>query len=101
MTTRHHVAILSDIHYASAAEQARGEDYEFRDLKNPLVRLLIRLHSHNLPTDVPALLMSQLRQFSYDFGRAHKRNLTEFYVHLKSQSRNRLRAQASARPLTP
>ena len=46
MTTRHHVAILSDIHYASAAEQARGEDYEFRDLKNPLVRLLIRFHRH-------------------------------------------------------
>ena len=46
MTTRHHVAILSDIHYASAAEQARGEDYEFRDLKNPLIRSLIRFHRH-------------------------------------------------------
>jgi hypothetical protein len=38
------LAILSDIHYASAAEQARGEDYEFRDLSNPLLRQLIRVY---------------------------------------------------------
>ncbi len=36
--------ILSDIHYAGAAEQARGEDYEIRDLPNPLVRWLLRLY---------------------------------------------------------
>jgi hypothetical protein len=41
-TTR--IAIVSDIHYASAAEQARGNDYEFRGLANPFLRLLVRFH---------------------------------------------------------
>src|ERR1700722_8083522 len=36
------IAILSDIHYAGATEQARGNDYEFRDLKSPLSRLFVR-----------------------------------------------------------
>ncbi len=38
------VAIVSDIHYASAEEQARGNDYEFRDLTNPLLRTYVRFH---------------------------------------------------------
>ena len=38
------LGILSDIHYASAAEQARGNDYELRGLANPLVRLALKLH---------------------------------------------------------
>ena len=38
------VAIVSDIHYASAAEQAHGNDYEFRSLTNPLIRLFVRCH---------------------------------------------------------
>jgi hypothetical protein len=38
------VAIVSDIHYASAAEQARGNDYEFRGLANPFLRLFVRFH---------------------------------------------------------
>ena len=38
------LAILSDIHYAAAAEQARGQDYEYRDLRNPALRLLIHLY---------------------------------------------------------
>jgi 3',5'-cyclic AMP phosphodiesterase CpdA len=38
------IVILSDVHYASAAEQARGEDYEFRDLSNPLLRLIVRIY---------------------------------------------------------
>ncbi len=42
------LAILSDIHYASAAEQARGRDYEFRSITNPLLRLLVRAHRHFL-----------------------------------------------------
>lgn len=37
------LAILSDIHYASAAEQARGDDYEARELTNPLLRHFLRL----------------------------------------------------------
>jgi hypothetical protein len=38
------VAIVSDIHFASAAEQARGNDYEFRGLTNPFLRLLVRCY---------------------------------------------------------
>ena len=35
------IAILSDVHYACAAERAIGNDYEFRSLTNPLVRVLM------------------------------------------------------------
>jgi len=38
------LAILSDVHYASSAEQARGEDYEFRYLANPVLRLFVRIY---------------------------------------------------------
>jgi hypothetical protein len=38
------LGIVSDIHYASAAEQARGNDYEFRGLKNPLLRTMLHFH---------------------------------------------------------
>lgn len=40
------LAIVSDIHYASAAEQARGEEYEFVGIPNPLLRFLVRLYRH-------------------------------------------------------
>src|ERR1051325_6794788 len=40
------VAILSDIHYASSAEQARGEDYEFRGIKNSLLRRAAKTYRH-------------------------------------------------------
>jgi hypothetical protein len=46
MTRLRTLGIVSDIHYASAAEQARGDDYEYRDLPNPLLRLLLRFHRH-------------------------------------------------------
>jgi hypothetical protein len=38
------IGVVSDIHYASAAERARGNDFEFRDLPNPLIRSALRLH---------------------------------------------------------
>ena len=38
------VAIVSDIHYAGVAEQARGNDYEFRGLANPFLRAFVRFH---------------------------------------------------------
>jgi hypothetical protein len=38
------VGIVSDIHYASPAEQARGNDYDWRELTNPLLRMLVRIH---------------------------------------------------------
>jgi hypothetical protein len=44
MSRTHTVGILSDIHYACAAEQARGDDYEFAAIGNPLLRLLVRLY---------------------------------------------------------
>ena len=40
------LAVVSDIHYASAAEQARGQDYEFREIANPLLRLAAKLYRH-------------------------------------------------------
>src|SRR5437879_13922341 len=46
MSGRCKLAILSDIHYASPSEQARGDDYEFRDLLNPLFRFLLRTHRY-------------------------------------------------------
>src|SRR6266436_2601212 len=42
------LGIVSDIHHASAAEQARGNDYEWRSLANPLLRLLVRAHRRHL-----------------------------------------------------
>jgi hypothetical protein len=42
------LGILSDIHYAGAAEKARGNDYEYRDLQNPFQRQLVRLHRRHL-----------------------------------------------------
>src|SRR6266446_2707056 len=38
------LGIVSDIHYASAAEQSRGNNYEWRDIANPALRVLVRLH---------------------------------------------------------
>src|SRR5262245_24205365 len=32
------LTILSDVHYAGPAEQARGDNYEFRGIRNPLMR---------------------------------------------------------------
>src|SRR5579872_1711789 len=43
MARSYRIAILSDVHYASAAEQARGNDYEYRHLANPLLRLGVRI----------------------------------------------------------
>jgi len=40
------LGILSDIHYASTAEQARGDDFEIRGIKNPLARAFARFFRH-------------------------------------------------------
>lgn len=42
----HTLVIVSDIHYASSAEQARGSDYEYRLIPNRALRLALRLHRH-------------------------------------------------------
>jgi hypothetical protein len=36
------LGIVSDIHYASAAEQARGGSYEYAGIRNPALRLFVR-----------------------------------------------------------
>lgn len=46
MTGSIRIAILSDVHYAAAAEQARGNDYEFRPVKNPLHRAAAHAYRH-------------------------------------------------------
>ena len=40
----HQLIILSDVHYASAAEQARQDDYETRGIRNPVARRLLRAY---------------------------------------------------------
>jgi len=46
MAQTERIAILSDVHYAGPAEQARGNDYEYRDLKSPWQRAVCRTHRH-------------------------------------------------------
>lgn len=38
------LGVVSDIHYASSAEQVRGEDCEYRELPNPLLRLFVKYY---------------------------------------------------------
>src|SRR6266576_4718017 len=38
------IGVVSDIHYASPAERARGNDYEWRAISNPALRLAVRLY---------------------------------------------------------
>lgn len=38
------LTIVSDIHYAGPGERARGHDFEFRGVKNPLRRLFLKLY---------------------------------------------------------
>jgi len=40
------LGLVSDLHYASAAEQARGDDFEFRLIANPVLRLAVRAHRY-------------------------------------------------------
>jgi Calcineurin-like phosphoesterase len=57
------VAILSDIHYASAAERARGNDYELRTISNPLWRGLARAFRHGVWMRYPLDQAPQLERF--------------------------------------
>ena len=62
------LAILSDIHYASAAEQARGDDYEFRDLRQPLLRAAFRAYRHVIWMRHPLRQNTQLDRFLVEVG---------------------------------
>ncbi len=42
------IAVVSDLHYAGPEERARGNDYEYRDLANPVVKALLRFHRRHL-----------------------------------------------------
>jgi hypothetical protein len=62
------LAILSDIHYASAAEQARGDDYEFRNLRNPLLRGAFHAYRHLIWMRYPLRQNPQLDRFLAEVG---------------------------------
>jgi predicted MPP superfamily phosphohydrolase len=68
MARSYRIAILSDIHYASAAEQARGNDYEYRDLKNPFIRLFVRAYRYFIWLRYPLKQNHLLDQFISDVG---------------------------------
>jgi hypothetical protein len=57
------IAILSDIHYAGPAEQDRGQDYEFRDLRNPFQRFFCRYYRHFIWLRAPLSHNRLLDQF--------------------------------------
>jgi hypothetical protein len=44
MAPPYRLTIVSDIHYASAAEQARGDDYEIAGIPNPVLRIAVRCY---------------------------------------------------------
>jgi hypothetical protein len=62
------LAILSDIHYASAAEQARGDDFEFREIRNPLLRAAFRAYRHVIWMRHPLRQNAQLDRFLAEVG---------------------------------
>jgi hypothetical protein len=69
------LGILSDVHYASAAEQARGDDYEFRGVSNPLLRFFLERYRHHVwlrqPLHQNGLLdkfLAQAGAFDYVIG---------------------------------
>lgn len=62
------VAILSDIHYAGAAERARGNDYELRAISNPLLRSFAHAFRHGIWMRHPLDQAPQLDRFLADVG---------------------------------
>jgi hypothetical protein len=62
------VAILSDLHYAGAAERARGEDYELRIIANPLLRAVARVFRHAIWLRHPLDQAPQLDRFLAEIG---------------------------------
>lgn len=62
------LAILSDIHYAGAAEQAVGDDYEIRAISNPLLRCTLRAYRHYIWLRHPLQQNGQLDRFLAEVG---------------------------------
>ncbi len=68
MPSRFKLAILSDIHYACAAEQARGDDYEYRNIRNPLFRHAFHAYRHFIWMRRPLRNNGQLDRFLAEVG---------------------------------
>lgn len=62
------LAILSDVHYAGPAEQAAGDDYEYRPIRNPFLRWAVRLYRHHIWMRYPLRQNAQLDRFLDDVG---------------------------------
>jgi hypothetical protein len=62
------IAVLSDVHYAGPAEQALGDDYEYRHLHNPLLRCAFRAYRHFIWVRHPMRLNAQLDRFLAEVG---------------------------------
>ena len=62
------LAILSDPHYAGPAEQARGEDFEYRTITNPWVRHPYHAYRHFIWMRHPLRQGGQLDRFLADVG---------------------------------
>ena len=62
------IAILSDIHHAGAIEHARGEDYEFCRIANPLLRYVARAYRHLIWLRHPLDQGRQLDRFLAEIG---------------------------------
>jgi hypothetical protein len=62
------IAILSDIHYACAAEQARGDDFEFVGMENRLLRAAYRTYRHFIWMRHPLHQGGQLDRFLREVG---------------------------------
>ncbi|MGD1089896.1 MAG: hypothetical protein ABR955_14410, partial [Verrucomicrobiota bacterium] len=62
------VAILSDIHYAGAAERARGKNYELHVIANPILRTAVHIYRHVLWMRRPLDQAPQLERFIAEVG---------------------------------
>lgn len=62
------VAVLSDIHFAGASEQVRGNDYEMRGIRHSALRLLLRLYRHYIWMREPLKQGAQLDRFLDQIG---------------------------------
>ena len=63
MSRRYRLAILSDVHYACAAEQAAGDDYEYRIIENPLIRWPVQFYRNFVWLRYPLRQNRQLDRF--------------------------------------
>jgi hypothetical protein len=62
------VAILSDIHYAGAAERTRDNDYELRVITNTVLRTAVHVYRHIFWMRYPLNQAPQLERFIAEVG---------------------------------